>query len=262
MRIVRFRDGGTARHGLVDGAAVRPCDGSTFTPHGAPRPLADVTLLPPCAASKMVAIWGNSRPLQESRKAPATVDLCYVIKPPSSFITHGDAIVLPAAAQRVIFEGELGVVIGRRCRNVAEGEAARVIAGYTIVNEVTAVDLVPREPSFAQHTRAKGFDTFGVFGPAVETDVDISGARIRTWQNGEQRQDFAVADLIRGPRPHHRRTQRRHDPGAGRRDRLRLVAGRGADARRRPHPHRHRRTWGAGKPGHGGKREHLMDIRH
>ena len=202
MRIVRFRDGGEARFGIVEGQRVTPCTGGTpdtLRPAGAAMPLADVTLLPPSAASKMVAIWGNSRPLQDSRKAPATVDLCYVIKPPSSFITDGDAIVLPRGVERVIFEGELGIVIARRCRHVAEGEADQVIAGWTIVNEVTATGVVQREPSFAQHTRAKGFDTFGVFGPAVETAVDVAGARIRTWQNGELRQDFAVADLIRGP---------------------------------------------------------------
>jgi 2-keto-4-pentenoate hydratase/2-oxohepta-3-ene-1,7-dioic acid hydratase in catechol pathway len=73
---------------------------------------------------------------------------------------------------KVVYEGELGVVIGKRAANVSEADAAQYIFGYTCSNDVTAAEIIQKDPTFAQWTRAKGFDSFGVFGPIIATDVN------------------------------------------------------------------------------------------
>ncbi len=114
-------------------------------------------------------------------------------KPPSALIATGEAIVLPALSERVDFEGELAVVIGTRCRNVAEGDAMGVIAGYTLLNDVTARDLQKKDGQWA---RAKGFDTFAPCGPVVVSDLDISDLELKTIVNGEVRQHGRTSQLI------------------------------------------------------------------
>ena len=202
MKIVRIRQRGEVVYGLLHGERVEICQGTPFSkliPTGEIIPFPVGTILPPCTPSKMVAIWRNSRRYIESIGAPETIDLCYVIKPSSSFIGSGKTILLPSVSHKTIFEAELGIVVGQRCKRISEGDASKYILGYTVVNEVTASDIVPRDGSFPQHTRAKSFDTFGVFGPSIDTDFNPASARIRAYQNGELQQDFAVEDLVRGP---------------------------------------------------------------
>lgn len=115
------------------------------------------------------------------------------MKPPSSLIGSGSAIVLPAISERVDFEGELAVVIGRRCRNVSEADAMGVIGGYTILNDVTARDLQKKDGQWA---RAKGFDTFAPCGPRLVTDLDPSDLEIKTLVNGELRQHGRTSQFI------------------------------------------------------------------
>ncbi|MNS36397.1 Ureidoglycolate lyase [compost metagenome] len=115
------------------------------------------------------------------------------MKPPSSLIGSGEAIVLPAISERVDFEGELAVVIGRRCRHVAEADAMGVIGGYTILNDITARDLQKKDGQWA---RAKGFDTFAPCGPRLVTDLDPTDLEIKTLVNGELRQHGRTSQFI------------------------------------------------------------------
>jgi 2-keto-4-pentenoate hydratase/2-oxohepta-3-ene-1,7-dioic acid hydratase in catechol pathway len=117
------------------------------------------------------------------------------MKPPSSLIASGDSIVYPAASQRVDFEGELGLVIGRRARNVRREDALSYVRGYTCVNDVTARDLQKKD---GQWTRGKGFDTFCAVGPCMvpKEDLDFSKLRVRTLVNDEVKQDGPVSDMI------------------------------------------------------------------
>jgi 2-keto-4-pentenoate hydratase/2-oxohepta-3-ene-1,7-dioic acid hydratase in catechol pathway len=115
------------------------------------------------------------------------------LKPPSALIADGDAIVLPAIAERVDFEGELALVIGTRCRNVSEDEAWGVIGGYTLLNDVTARDLQQKDGQWA---RAKGFDTFAPAGPVVVPSLDVTDLELRTLVNGELRQQGRTSQLI------------------------------------------------------------------
>jgi 2-keto-4-pentenoate hydratase/2-oxohepta-3-ene-1,7-dioic acid hydratase in catechol pathway len=152
-------------------------------------------LLPPCAPSKIVCVGRNY--LEHARELgnePPAEPLIFM-KPPSSLIASGDSIVYPAASQRVDFEGELGLVIGRRARNVRRDDALSYILGYTCVNDVTARDLQKKD---GQWTRGKGFDTFCAVGPCMvpKEDLDFSKLRVRTLVNGEVKQDGPVSDMI------------------------------------------------------------------
>src|SRR4029078_8664486 len=100
-------------------------------------------------------------------------------------------------AGKIIYEGELGVVIGKKCFNISEEEAGDYIFGYTFVNDVTAVDLLRKDKSFEQWARAKSFDTFGVIGPVIATGIDPMKLSVKTILNGKERQDYRVADVFR-----------------------------------------------------------------
>ena len=124
----------------------------------------------------------------------------YFLKAPSSYLATGQTIRVPTHYDgKVVFEGELGVVIGREARRVAESEARQFIFGYTCVNDVTALDLIGRDASFAQWTRAKSFDTFGVFGPVIATGLAVESLVVRTLVNGRERQNYPCSDMIFPP---------------------------------------------------------------
>ena len=119
------------------------------------------------------------------------------LKPNTAVVGPGDQIFYPSQSERVDYEGELAVVIGRICRDVPVEKATDVIFGYTIANDVTARDL---QKGDVQFTRAKGFDTFCPLGPWIEDDLDpadfSSGRTVQTYLNGELVQDGTTADLI------------------------------------------------------------------
>jgi 2-keto-4-pentenoate hydratase/2-oxohepta-3-ene-1,7-dioic acid hydratase in catechol pathway len=116
------------------------------------------------------------------------------LKPPSAVIGPGTEIIVPKSSERVDYEGELGVVIGKRCKAIAADEAKKHILGYTCFNDVTARDLQQKD---GQWTRAKSFDTFAPFGPWIAS-IDPSDADIKTRVNGQIRQSSNTADLIFG----------------------------------------------------------------
>ena len=100
----------------------------------------------------------------------------------------------------MVYEGELGIVISKTCSNVPEDQADDYIFGYTCINDVTAIEIINKDSSFAQWSRAKSMDTFGAFGPVVAAGIDPSGLSIRTVLNGEERQNYPVSDMIFPPR--------------------------------------------------------------
>ena len=152
-------------------------------------------LLPPCAPSKIVCVGRNyAEHARELGNAVPAEPLIF-LKPPSSLIASGDAIVYPKLSQRLDFEGELGVVIGRRARNVKREDAGSYVLGYTCVNDVTARDLQRKD---GQWTRGKGYDTFCPAGPCLipRDEADFASFRIRTLVDGETRQDGRVAEML------------------------------------------------------------------
>lgn len=114
------------------------------------------------------------------------------LKPPSALLPPGGTIILPRVSRQVEFEGEIGVVIGKRARGVAEADAESFIAGYTCVNDVTCRDL---QKTDGQWTRAKGFDTFCPVGPRVVA-LDFRTLSIVTRVNGVERQRAPSSDMI------------------------------------------------------------------
>jgi 2-keto-4-pentenoate hydratase/2-oxohepta-3-ene-1,7-dioic acid hydratase in catechol pathway len=152
-------------------------------------------LLPPCSPTKIVCVGRNyAEHAKELGNEPPSEPIIF-LKPPSSLIASGDAIVYPRISERLDYEGELGVVIGKRARNVKSADATGYILGYTCVNEVTARDLQRKD---GQWTRGKGFDTFCPVGPCIvpREEADFQSFRVRTLVNGETKQDGSVMDML------------------------------------------------------------------
>lgn len=173
---------------------------------GSPKPtgeqikLANVKLTTPCDPSKMICLWNNFHELAAKNNFEHPSEPLYFLKAPSAYHPHGEPIRRPASYDgKIVYEGELGVVIGKRCANISEAEAGEYIFGYTCVNDVTAVDVMKKFPTFDQWTRAKSYDTFGVFGPSIATGVDPMKLRIKTILNGDERQNYPVTDMFFPP---------------------------------------------------------------
>jgi 2-keto-4-pentenoate hydratase/2-oxohepta-3-ene-1,7-dioic acid hydratase in catechol pathway len=222
VRIARFAIGGDVAYGVVEedqggamAAAVESgASGSHDRPlviaelHGHPFgidpggvrftgrrfPLADVRLLAPVLPSKVVGVSKNyAERAGEMGEAPPPEPVLF-LKPSTSVTGQGDAIAYPVKlAERVDFEGELAVIIGRLCREVPRERAREVIFGYTCANDVTARDLQARD---GQWTRAKGFDTFCPLGPWIETTAEVADIAITTSVNGEVRQRARTSEMV------------------------------------------------------------------
>lgn len=204
MKWLRFERGGATGFGTLEGeATVAVHAGDMFAgarATGERVPLAEVRLLAPCAPTKMVALWNNFHALAAKLGNPVPPEPLYFLKANNAFAAPGSVIRRPAHYEgKVVFEGELGVVIGRRTSGVSEDEARAAIFGYTVVNDVTAVDILKKDPTFDQWTRAKSFDTFGPFGPVIATGIDPLAARVRVVLNGDERQNYPLADMVFAP---------------------------------------------------------------
>lgn len=156
--------------------------------------LADVRLLAPVIPrSKVVGIGRNYAAHAAEMGSELPSEPLMFIKPNTSVVGPNDPVFYPKQTKELHYEGELAVVIGRICRDVAPDRVADVIYGYTIGNDVTARDL---QRSDVQFTRAKGFDSFCPLGPWIETELDVSDLRLQTHLNGDLKQDGSTKDLI------------------------------------------------------------------
>jgi 2-keto-4-pentenoate hydratase/2-oxohepta-3-ene-1,7-dioic acid hydratase in catechol pathway len=161
-----------------------------------PFPLMDARLLAPVVPSKIICVGRNYRDHAAELGNEVPKEPLLFLKPPSSLIGPGESIVRPKLSSRVDYEGELGIVMGRRARNIGPDEDVRqYIRGYTIVNDVTARDL---QKSDGQWTRGKGFDTFCPVGPFVTDDIDpvSNSIGLKTTLNGERKQTGETRDFI------------------------------------------------------------------
>jgi 2-keto-4-pentenoate hydratase/2-oxohepta-3-ene-1,7-dioic acid hydratase in catechol pathway len=169
----------------------------------------EVTLLAPVVPGKILGIgWNFPAHVEEmSARRSAGEQVTHLdkqelppfmvfLKPPSSLVGHGDAIVYPKDATKVEYEGELAVVIGRSIRRATPDEARKGVLGWTCANDVTERDM---QAADGQWWRAKGYDTFAVAGPFIETEPPLPAAWIRTRVNGQVRQEGQVRDMIRDP---------------------------------------------------------------
>jgi len=155
--------------------------------------LTDLKLLPPVIPSKIVAVGRNYKAHAEEFNRELPTEPAIFLKPPSSIIAHGETVLLPNESNRVDHEGELAIVIGKRSKNVPEGEVPGVIFGYTCANDVTARDL---QQSDVQWTRGKGFDTFCPLGPWIETEYDPENKNVECSVDNDVRQSSNTSFLL------------------------------------------------------------------
>jgi 2-keto-4-pentenoate hydratase/2-oxohepta-3-ene-1,7-dioic acid hydratase in catechol pathway len=198
MRLVRFRFGDRIATGVVEGDAVRALAGTFFenpVPSGEEIPLDDVRLLAPILPSKVVCLGKNYAAHAAEFGGEVPEEPLVFLKPSTSVSGPGDPIPLPPISNRVDYEGELAVVIGRIARNVRAEETFRYILGYTCGNDVTLRDLQKKDE---QWTRAKGFDGSCPLGPWVETELDPIDVHMETRVNGEVRQSASTSDMVFG----------------------------------------------------------------
>lgn len=166
----------------------------------------DAVHLPPTQPSKIIAVHLNYRSRTEEFMTRLPAAPTYFHKPVTALNSHGGDVVRPDGCQWLNYEGEIVIVIGRECRNIAPDEAGEYIAGYTIGNDYGLHDF--RDTDAGSMLRVKGSDTLAPVGPGVVTDWDFRGKRIRTLVNGEVKQDdtteglewdmhYLVADIAR-----------------------------------------------------------------
>jgi 2-dehydropantoate 2-reductase len=200
---IRFEQGGKTGIGTLEGETIAVHAGDMFAgakPTGETLKLSDVQVLTPCDPSKMICLWNNFHQLAAKNDFKEPKEPLWFLKAPNSYWPANRPIQRPATyAGKIIYEGELGVVIGKKCFNISEAEAGEYIFGYTCVNDVTAVDLLRKDKSFEQWARSKSFDTFGVFGPVIATGLDPMKLSIKTVLNGKERQNYPVADMFFPP---------------------------------------------------------------
>ncbi len=205
MRIVSFVARGRAKYGLltknnISGFRGSPfshfenlsspsiLDGSNYAPD-------KVRLLAPCLPSKIVCLGLNYRSHIEEMKLPVPTIPLIFLKPSTAVIGTDDNIILPRGRKHIDYEGELGVVIGKKAKDVPEEEAKEYVLGYTCFNDVSDRHA---QAADGQWTRAKGYDTFAPIGPWIETEVNPDNLKIETYLNGELRQSASTSDLIFG----------------------------------------------------------------
>ena len=202
-RWIRFEHEGERGFGTLVDDAITVHEGDMLAqPVASSRtlPLAAVRVLTPTEPNKMIALWNNFHALAEKLNMPEPEDPLYFLKADNSFLATGETIRRPNSYDgKVVYEGELGIVIGKECKEVSEEQADAHIFGYTCINDITAIELIHKDPTFAQWVRAKSFDTFGVFGPVVATDVNPGELVVKTVLNGEERQNYPISDMIHPP---------------------------------------------------------------
>ena len=198
MNIARFSHDDAILFGIVDDTDLVVLSGDPlfagYEPTGDRVPIADAVILAPVIPrSKIVCVGKNYHDHAAEMGGEAPEEPLLFLKPNTSVIGPGDAIVRPAISEQTEYEGELAVVIGKVAKNVSQADALDHVLGYTIANDVTARDLQRKDGQWA---RAKGFDTFCPLGPTISTDFDPAEATIETRVNGEVRQKAPLSDMI------------------------------------------------------------------
>lgn len=198
MKIARFSHEGAISFGVFDETELVVLNGDPmfagYDPSGERVKLSDVKLLAPVIPrSKVIGIGKNYAGHATEMGGEAPAEPLMFLKPNTSVIGPGDAIILPPQSSQVEHEGELAVVIGKVAKSVTADRALDYVFGYTIGNDVTARDL---QKADGQWARAKGFDTFCPLGPIIETDFDELGGTLVTRVNGDIRQSGSLDDMV------------------------------------------------------------------
>jgi 2-keto-4-pentenoate hydratase/2-oxohepta-3-ene-1,7-dioic acid hydratase in catechol pathway len=202
MRIIRFSNESLVKYGILEGNIIHRLAedpfssfqmGANYILDGTSYSLEKVKLLAPCLPSKIICLGVNYRThAKEMSSAPPTNPLIF-LKPPTAVINPDDAIMLPHNYKRVDYEGELGVVIGKKAKLISSTGISKYVLGYTCFNDVTERQI---QKDDGQWTRAKGFDTFAPIGPWIETEIEADNLLLETYLNGQLRQSARTNELI------------------------------------------------------------------
>ena len=197
---IRFTENNNEAFGTLDGNDITVYEGNLFNnPIKSNRKLKlkDVRVINPCKPSKMIALWNNYQSLATEKGLSKPNNPLYLNKAISCIIDQGENIIRPKTySESIFFEGELGIVIGRSCKDIDISDAENYIFGYTCINDVTAMDLVKKDPTFDQWTRSKSYDTFGIFGPCIADDIDPMSLTVTTTVDGALKQDYKTSDMF------------------------------------------------------------------
>jgi len=204
MKICRFIPSGSsiqlpasALYGVIEGDHIREISGPPWSSwsHGARTwAVADVRLLSPVDPGKIVCVGRNYAAHAAELGNEMPKEPLIFLKPPSAIIGPGEVIVLTPQSQRVEHEGELALIVGRRCSQLKDSDdALSYLLGYSCLNDVTARDL---QKSDVQFTRAKSFDTFCPVGPHIETELTPTDVLVETYVNGAKRQSGSTALMV------------------------------------------------------------------
>ena len=197
---IRFTNNNKESFGTLDGNDITVYEGNLFdnpTETDLKLKIEDVTLTNPCQPSKMIALWNNYQSLATEKGLSKPDNPLYLNKAISCIIDQGENIIRPKTYnENIFFEGELGIVIGRSCKDVVVNDIENYIFGYTCINDVTAMDLVKKDPTFDQWTRSKSYDTFGIFGPCITNDIDPMSLSVTTTVDGKVKQDYKTSDMF------------------------------------------------------------------
>ena len=197
MRFLRFDDGGLPRFGRLEAGVVTPLDDAPWAggeEAGTPRPYEGLHLLPPVPpGGKILCIGRNYLAHAKELGNEVPSEPLVFLKPSTSLLPHGGTVLRPPESERVDFEGELALVIGRRARRASREDFDDVVFGVTPAFDISARDLQKRD---GQWWRAKGFDTFCPCGPVVESGLDASDLSLRTILDGAVKQDARTSRMI------------------------------------------------------------------
>jgi 2-keto-4-pentenoate hydratase/2-oxohepta-3-ene-1,7-dioic acid hydratase in catechol pathway len=195
MKIVRFAAGRKTGYGILKNDKIERIANPYRSLKGTGEffKLSEVKLLAPCLPSKIIAIGLNYYSHAKEVKMDVPKEPLMFFKPSTSVIGPEDKIVRPAGCQRLDYEAELGVVIGKKAVKVSKEKALDYVLGYTCFNDVTARDWQKIDSQWA---RAKGSDTFSPIGPWIETELDPDNVSVEAYLNGKQVQKGNTNDLV------------------------------------------------------------------
>lgn len=195
MKICRYEYNSTINFGLVKNDLIFPIESlQDLETRSEPVKISSVNFLPPVIPSKIVCVGRNYSEHAKELGNEVPKEPLLFLKAPSAIVLDDEPILLPSQSQQIEHEGELGVVIGRDCKNLGENDdPLDYVLGYLCLNDVTARDLQRRDVQF---TRAKSFDTFCPISRFIETDLDVSDIRVTTRVNGVVKQDARTSQMV------------------------------------------------------------------
>jgi 2-keto-4-pentenoate hydratase/2-oxohepta-3-ene-1,7-dioic acid hydratase in catechol pathway len=197
VKIYRFVHAGRPSIGVAEGDRIIRYSGEDAANIGDATTdsilIADAELLAPVTPSKIVAVGRNYAEHAKELGNEAPSEPIIFLKPPTAVLDPNGTIVRPPQSQRVDFEGELAIVVGKSARNIRRDDWRSVVLGFTCANDVTARDLQKKDVQF---TRGKSFDTFLPLGPCIDTDIDPAALSLGTRVNGETKQDGNTRDMV------------------------------------------------------------------